>query len=63
MVSIFINIPGYRIYDLLYNGSRTLVYRGVRESDSLPVVIKLLKNPGLTQLAQLTSARLRRTLG
>ncbi|MEH1779246.1 MAG: AAA family ATPase [Nostoc sp.] len=45
MVSIFINIPGYRIYDLLYNGSRTLVYRGVRESDSLPVVIKLLKNP------------------
>ncbi len=40
-----VSIPGYRIYDLLYNGSRTLVYRGVRETDSLPVVIKLLKNP------------------
>jgi predicted ATPase/signal transduction histidine kinase len=40
-----VSIPGYRIYDLLYNGSRTLVYRGDRETDSLPVVIKLLKNP------------------
>ncbi|MEH1945936.1 MAG: AAA family ATPase [Nostoc sp.] len=45
MVSTLVSIPGYRIYDLLYNGSRTLVYRGVRETDSLPVVIKLLKNP------------------
>ncbi|MEH1790214.1 MAG: AAA family ATPase [Nostoc sp.] len=45
MVSTLVNIPGYRIYDLLYNGSRTLVYRGYRETDSLPVVIKLLKNP------------------
>ncbi|MEH2352439.1 AAA family ATPase [Nostoc sp.] len=45
MVSIFINIPGYRISEELYNGSRTLVYRGVREIDSLPVVTKLLKNP------------------
>ncbi|MEH2229267.1 MAG: AAA family ATPase [Nostoc sp.] len=45
MVSIFINIPGYRISEELYNGSRTLVYRGVRETDSLPVVTKLLKNP------------------
>ncbi|MEH1785431.1 MAG: serine/threonine-protein kinase, partial [Nostoc sp.] len=45
MVSSMVSIPGYRIYDLLYNGSRTLVYRGVRETDSLPVVIKLLKNP------------------
>ncbi|MEH2056586.1 MAG: AAA family ATPase [Nostoc sp.] len=45
MVSTLVKIPGYRIYDLLYNGSRTLVYRGYRETDSLPVVIKLLKNP------------------
>ncbi|AFY36419.1 ATP-binding sensor histidine kinase [Calothrix sp. PCC 7507] len=45
MVSIFINIPGYQVSEELYNGSRTLVYRGVRETDSLPVVIKLLKNP------------------
>ncbi|MHC5747302.1 MAG: trifunctional serine/threonine-protein kinase/ATP-binding protein/sensor histidine kinase [Nostoc sp.] len=40
-----ITFPGYRMYDLLYNGSKTLVYRGYRETDSLPVVIKLLKNP------------------
>jgi predicted ATPase/signal transduction histidine kinase len=44
---------GYRIIEQLYAGSRTLVYRGVRESDSsaerlgqrYPVVIKLLLNP------------------
>ncbi|AFY44037.1 ATP-binding sensor histidine kinase [Nostoc sp. PCC 7107] len=45
MLSNLVSIPGYRITEELYNGSRTLVYRAVRESDSLPVVIKLLKNP------------------
>ncbi|WP_392533750.1 AAA family ATPase [Nostoc sp. C117] len=45
MVSTLINIPGYRINEEVYNASRTLVYRGYRESDSLRVVIKLLKNP------------------
>ncbi|MEH1852539.1 MAG: AAA family ATPase [Nostoc sp.] len=42
MVSTF---PGYQVSEELYNSSRTLVYRGYRETDSLPVVIKLLKNP------------------
>ncbi|MEH1850480.1 MAG: AAA family ATPase [Nostoc sp.] len=45
MVSNLVNIPGYKVSEELYNGSRTLVYRGYRETDSLPVVIKLLKNP------------------
>ncbi|MBF2016275.1 MAG: AAA family ATPase [Rivularia sp. T60_A2020_040] len=45
MVSISINIPGYQISEQLYNGCKTLVYRAIREVDSLPVVIKLLKNP------------------
>ncbi|MEA5583583.1 AAA family ATPase [Nodularia harveyana UHCC-0300] len=45
MVSILVSIPQYRISEELYNGSRTLVYRGYRETDSLPVVIKILKNP------------------
>ncbi|MBN3922433.1 trifunctional serine/threonine-protein kinase/ATP-binding protein/sensor histidine kinase [Nostoc sp. NMS4] len=45
MVSTFASLPGYRISEEIYNGSRTLVYRGYRETDSLPVVIKLLKNP------------------
>ncbi|MCC5624537.1 AAA family ATPase, partial [Nostoc sp. CHAB 5715] len=40
-----VSIPGYRITEELYNGSRTLVHQGYRETDSLPVVIKLLKNP------------------
>ncbi|QLE39604.1 GAF domain-containing protein [Nostoc sp. C052] len=45
MVSNLISIPGYYITEELYNGSRTLVYRGYQETDSLRVVIKLLKNP------------------
>ncbi|MBD2603347.1 AAA family ATPase [Scytonema hofmannii FACHB-248] len=45
MVSTFVSIPGYRISEELYSGSRTIVYRGYRETDSLPVVIKWLKNP------------------
>ncbi|MFN6483985.1 MULTISPECIES: AAA family ATPase [unclassified Nostoc] len=45
MVSTLVSIPRYRISEELYNGSRTVVYRGYRESDLLPVVIKLLKNP------------------
>jgi predicted ATPase/signal transduction histidine kinase len=45
MASIHIDILGYHISEELYNGSRTIVYRGIREADSLPVVMKLLKNP------------------
>lgn len=45
MVSNRVNILGYHISEELYNGSRTLVYRGYRAIDQLPVVIKLLKNP------------------
>ncbi|WP_019487385.1 trifunctional serine/threonine-protein kinase/ATP-binding protein/sensor histidine kinase [Kamptonema formosum] len=39
------NLSGYQLNTELYNGSRTVVYRGQREADSLPVVIKFLKNP------------------
>ena len=45
MASTQISITGYDIKEELYNGSRTLVYRAVRENDQKPVVIKLLKNP------------------
>ncbi|OYD91787.1 serine/threonine protein kinase [Nostoc sp. 'Peltigera membranacea cyanobiont' 213] len=45
MVSTLVTILGYHINDKLYNGSRTLVYRGYQEADQKPVVIKLLKNP------------------
>ncbi|MBD2435590.1 ATP-binding sensor histidine kinase [Nostoc sp. FACHB-110] len=40
-----LSIPGYQLGKELYNGSKTLVYRAVRESDSSSVIIKLLKNP------------------
>jgi len=40
-----LSIPGYRLSEELYDGSRTIVYRAFREIDSLSVVIKLLKNP------------------
>jgi diguanylate cyclase (GGDEF)-like protein len=35
---------GYRVLDKIYDGSRTLVYRGVRVIDDTKVVIKILKN-------------------
>jgi len=45
MVTTKVSIPGYQVSEEIYNGSRTLVYRGERETDLLRVVIKLLKNP------------------
>ncbi|VXD23931.1 Multi-sensor signal transduction multi-kinase (modular protein) [Planktothrix serta PCC 8927] len=39
-----ITLPGYQILNPIYNGSRTLVYRGIRLSDGFPVVIKLLRS-------------------
>ncbi|MEH2119174.1 ATP-binding sensor histidine kinase [Nostoc sp.] len=54
MVTTLVTIPGYKVKEQLYNGSKTLVYRGYRETDSLRVVIKLLKNPypGFSELVQ-----------
>src|SRR6476661_8895161 len=48
------DLPGYGITEQLYAGSRTLVYRGIRESDRTPVVIKLLRNeyPSFSELVQ-----------
>ncbi len=47
-------IAGYDIVEQLYEGSRTVVYRAVRETDQRPVVIKLLreKHPSFSELAQ-----------
>src|SRR6476469_7681495 len=49
-----IQIPNYQILQTVYSGSRTLVYRAMRTSDRLPVVIKLLKNeyPTFSELVQ-----------
>ncbi|MDF0555162.1 ATP-binding sensor histidine kinase [Kamptonema sp. UHCC 0994] len=49
-----VQIPNYQIIQTVYSGSRTLVYRAIRTSDQLPVVIKLLKNdyPTFSELVQ-----------
>ncbi|RUT08862.1 serine/threonine protein kinase [Dulcicalothrix desertica PCC 7102] len=47
-------IPGYKISSQLYAGSRTRVYRAIREQDTLAVVIKLLASeyPSFNELLQ-----------
>ncbi|MDB9515329.1 AAA family ATPase [Kamptonema animale CS-326] len=49
-----IQIPNYQVIETVYSGSRTLVYRGIRTHDQLPVIIKLLKNdyPSFSELVQ-----------
>src|SRR5919199_1045930 len=44
MTYTMVMLPGYRITNKIYDGFRTLVYRGQRESDQKAVVIKLLKS-------------------
>jgi predicted ATPase/signal transduction histidine kinase len=47
-------LPGYKLREQIYSGTRTLVYRGVKESNDLPVIIKLLRHeyPSLNELVQ-----------
>jgi PAS domain S-box-containing protein len=54
IMNAIINLPNYDMTELLYEGSRTLVYRGIREIDDYPVVIKLLRNqfPDFNELVQ-----------
>ncbi|MEG4571428.1 AAA family ATPase [Microcoleus sp. N3A4] len=49
-----IQILDYQILETVYSGSRTLVYRAIRNKDLLPVIIKLLKNdyPTFSELVQ-----------
>ncbi|MCW5312494.1 AAA family ATPase [Nostoc sp. KVJ3] len=53
-VDITVTLTGYQIREQLYSGSRTLVYRAVREADNQAVVIKLLKReyPTFSELLQ-----------
>ncbi|PMB52694.1 serine/threonine protein kinase [Fischerella thermalis CCMEE 5201] len=54
MVEATVNIPGYRVLEQIYTGTRTLVYRGLRKQDQQPVVIKLMRNeyPSFNELVQ-----------
>lgn len=38
-------IKGYRLLEALHHGSKTVIYRALRESDGQAVVLKLLANP------------------
>jgi predicted ATPase/signal transduction histidine kinase/tRNA A-37 threonylcarbamoyl transferase component Bud32 len=48
------SIAGYRILEQIYCGSKTLVYRGIREQDQIPVVMKLIRSeyPTFSEIAQ-----------
>ena len=50
-----LDLPNYVISEVIYRGLRVDVYRGVRQTDNLPVVIKLLKEqyPDLNDIAKL----------
>jgi len=54
MTDTSLTIPGYRILDRIYNGSRTQVYRALSESDQKPVAIKILQSeyPTFNELVQ-----------
>ncbi|MDY6939656.1 MAG: AAA family ATPase [Cyanobacteriota bacterium] len=47
-------LTGYQLSDTLYQGTRTLVYRGTRITDNKTVVIKFLRNeyPSFSELVQ-----------
>ncbi|MDP5337548.1 MAG: trifunctional serine/threonine-protein kinase/ATP-binding protein/sensor histidine kinase [Nodularia sp. (in: cyanobacteria)] len=47
-------IPGYHIIEQIYSGSKTLVYRGIREADQKSVIIKLMRNehPTFAEISQ-----------
>ena len=49
-----LHIPGYTILEILYTGTRTLVYRGIRTNIQQPVVIKILRNkyPNFNEIIQ-----------
>ncbi len=47
-------LSGYQFLEQIYSGTKTLVYRGIKESDNKPVVIKLLRHeyPSFNELVQ-----------
>ncbi|HLO89506.1 MAG TPA: AAA family ATPase [Nostocaceae cyanobacterium] len=47
-------LPGYTFLEQIYSSSKTLVYRGIKEADKCPVIIKLLRQeyPTFNELVQ-----------
>ena len=46
-------IPGYSVQEKLYEGAKSIVYRGFRKTDETPVVIKIFKKdyPSIEDIA------------
>ncbi|MGH2413888.1 MAG: serine/threonine protein kinase [Microcystaceae cyanobacterium] len=47
-------IPGYQVVEALYESTKSLIYRGWRDSDEIPVILKVLNqaNPPLEAIAR-----------
>jgi predicted ATPase/signal transduction histidine kinase len=54
MLSSKLDFPGYSIQEQIYAGSRTVVYKGSRNADKMPVVIKFMQNeyPSFSEIIQ-----------
>lgn len=39
-----IKLLGYSVFEQIYAGKRTLVYRGIRDADQMPVIVKILSS-------------------
>jgi predicted ATPase/signal transduction histidine kinase len=52
--TVMVELAGYDIFEQIYQGSRTLVFRGLRQCDRQPVIIKLLSQeyPSFNELLQ-----------
>ena len=50
-------IPGYTISELLYTGKNTLIYRGSRNGDKNPVILKITKEEKVYEDALKNSTR------
>lgn len=53
-MNLILNLPGYEIIEELFTGTRTIVYRGIRNHDQKLVVIKVLRNeyPNFNEIVQ-----------
>ncbi len=54
MLGTTLNFPGYSIRSQIYEGERTVVYKGIRDTDAMPIVIKLMLSeyPSFSEIIQ-----------
>ncbi len=42
--NVLVDIPGYKVTEKVYSGSKTLVFRGISTKEQTPVIIKVMRN-------------------